>query len=55
VRDGRIAVGDTVAVVVEPEGPQREDLAGDLAAALEANPRAAMFSIGISSRAAIAS
>jgi len=43
LRGCRIAVGDTVAVVVEPEGPQREDLASDLADALEANPQAAMF------------
>jgi hypothetical protein len=43
LRDCRIAAGDTVAVVVEPEGPQREDLAGDLAEALDANPPAGMF------------
>lgn len=43
LRDCRIAAGDTVAVVVEPEGPQREDLAADLAQALEANPLAATF------------
>ena len=43
LRDCPIAVGDTVAVVVEPEGPQREDLAGDVVDALGANPQAAMF------------
>ncbi|MEN3360470.1 MAG: hypothetical protein V7637_4452 [Mycobacteriales bacterium] len=43
LRDCRVAVGDTVAVVVEPEGPQREDLADDVAAALDANPQAGTF------------
>ena len=28
---------------LEPEGPQRQDLADDVAAALEASPRAAQF------------
>src|SRR5919106_4217371 len=33
--------GATVDVVLEPEGPQRDDLAPDVAAALEASPEAA--------------
>lgn len=43
LRDRRIGVGDTVDVVLEPEGPQRGELAEDLAAALAANPEAAAF------------
>jgi hypothetical protein len=43
LRDCRVAVGDTVAVVVEPEGPQRGDLADDIAAALDADPGAGAF------------
>ena len=35
--------GATVDVVLEPEGPQREDLAPDIAAALAASPAAAAF------------
>jgi hypothetical protein len=35
-----LAAGDRVDVVLQPEGPQRDDLADDLAAALEANPAA---------------
>jgi hypothetical protein len=42
-RDCRVAVGDTVPVVLLPEGPQRTDLAPDVAAALEANPAAGAF------------
>jgi hypothetical protein len=38
-----VEVGDTVTVVLEPEGPQREDLAEDIAAALTANPGAGAF------------
>lgn len=38
-----VSVGDTVTVDITPEGPQREDLAADVAAALEAHPRAAAF------------
>jgi hypothetical protein len=38
-----LAVGDTVSVNIEPEGPQRDDLADDVAAALEAHPQAAAF------------
>ena len=38
-----VAPGDAVAVVLAPEGPQRDDLALDLQAALEADPTAASF------------
>ena len=44
LRDCRsIAAGDTVTVEITPEGPQRDDLADDIAAALHANPNAAAF------------
>jgi hypothetical protein len=42
-RDCGLAAGDAVDVIIEPEGPQRDDLADDLAAALAANPKAAEF------------
>lgn len=42
-RDCGIAPGDRVEVVLRPEGPQRGDLAPDVAAALEAEPDAAAF------------
>ena len=42
-RDCGIATGDEVAVVLAPEGPQRGDLAPDVAAALEAEPSAGAF------------
>lgn len=42
-RDCGIAPGDHVHVVLRPEGPQRADLAPDLAAALEAAPEAGAF------------
>ncbi len=38
-----VAIGDLVTVELAPEGPQRDDLADDLAAALDANPAAAAF------------
>ncbi|MGH8915384.1 MAG: YdeI/OmpD-associated family protein, partial [Acidimicrobiia bacterium] len=38
-----IGPGDAVEVVIAPEGPQRQDLAPDLASALEAEPDAAEF------------
>ncbi|HKE65061.1 MAG TPA: YdeI/OmpD-associated family protein [Micromonosporaceae bacterium] len=38
-----LAVGDRVTVDVSPEGPQRQDLADDIADALAANPDAAAF------------
>jgi hypothetical protein len=40
---GSLAAGDTVTVEVAPEGPQRGDLADDIAEALAANPAAAAF------------
>ncbi len=42
-RDCGVAPGDEVAVVLHPEGPQRGDLAPDIAAALEAEPEAGAF------------
>jgi Bacteriocin-protection, YdeI or OmpD-Associated/Domain of unknown function (DUF1905) len=42
-RDCGIGPGRVVDVVLEPEGPQREHLAPDVAAALEAAPDAAAF------------
>jgi DNA-binding transcriptional LysR family regulator len=38
-----LAVGDQVTVDIAPEGPQRSDLADDIAEALAASPRAAAF------------
>ena len=43
LRDAVVAVGDEVIVELAPEGPQRGDLADDIAAALEADPAAAAF------------
>jgi hypothetical protein len=43
VRDAGVAVGDDVTVELAPEGPQRADLAEDIAAALAASPAAAEF------------
>ena len=42
-RDCGVEVGTKVSVVLWPEGPQRQDLAEDFAAALKAEPRAAAF------------
>ena len=42
-----LSPGDQAQVYVEPEGPQRTDLADDIAAALQANPRAAQFFDGL--------
>jgi hypothetical protein len=42
-RDCGVAAGDTVTVQIEPEGPQRGDLADDVADALDAHPRAGAF------------
>ncbi|MGH8871297.1 MAG: YdeI/OmpD-associated family protein [Acidimicrobiia bacterium] len=42
-RDCGIGPGDEVEVVLAPEGPQREDLPPDFAAALEAEPEAGAF------------
>ena len=38
-----VAIGDEVTVVLAPEGPQRTDLADDIAAALVASPAAGAF------------
>jgi uncharacterized protein YdeI (YjbR/CyaY-like superfamily) len=43
IRDAGVAVGDEAIVELAPEGPRREDLADDIAAALAANPAAAAF------------
>ena len=43
MRDAGVVAGDEVIVELEPEGPQRADLAEDVAAALAANPAAAAF------------
>ena len=43
VRDCGVDVGDTVPVVLVPEGPQRADLAADIAEALAAHPRAGAY------------
>jgi hypothetical protein len=43
LRGSDLAPGDEAEVYLEPEGPQRQDLADDVAAALEASPRAAQF------------
>jgi hypothetical protein len=43
LRDMGLVAGDDVTVELTPEGPQRGDLADDVAAALEANPAAAAF------------
>jgi hypothetical protein len=40
---GGVAVGDRVTVEIAPEGPQRDDLAEDVAAALAAEPDAGAF------------
>jgi hypothetical protein len=42
-----IAPGDTVRVELRPEGPQRDDLPPDLAAALERSPVAGAFFDGL--------
>ncbi len=38
-----VAIGDVVTVEIVPEGPQRDDLADDIAAALDAHPEAGAF------------
>jgi hypothetical protein len=43
MRDTGVAVGDEVIVELAPEGPQRGELADDIAAALAASPAAAAF------------
>jgi hypothetical protein len=43
LHDLGLAIGDDVTVELAPEGPQRDDLADDIAAALAASPAAAAF------------
>ncbi|MET1075313.1 MAG: YdeI/OmpD-associated family protein [Umezawaea sp.] len=43
LRDDSPAPGDRVEVVLSPEGPQRADLAEDIASALDATPAAAAY------------
>jgi hypothetical protein len=43
MRDAGVAAGEDVTIELAPEGPQRSDLAEDIAAALDANPPAAEF------------
>jgi hypothetical protein len=43
LRDGEVAIGDDVTVELAPEGPQRGDLADDIATALAASPAAGAF------------
>jgi uncharacterized protein YdeI (YjbR/CyaY-like superfamily) len=38
-----LTAGDPVTVDIQPEGPQRDDLPEDIAAALHAHPQAAAF------------
>lgn len=47
VRDSPLTAGDQVEVDIEPEGPQRQDLTEDVAAALNASPAAARFFDGL--------
>ncbi|WP_460703468.1 YdeI/OmpD-associated family protein [Myceligenerans halotolerans] len=42
-RDAQLTTGDRADVVLGPEGPQRSDLAADVAAALDAAPDAGAF------------
>lgn len=46
-RDCGVAPGDVVNVVLSPEGPQREELADDIRAALDAEPVAGAFFDGL--------
>jgi hypothetical protein len=48
-RDAGLSLGDLVSVMLMPEGPQREALAADIVAALEAEPEAARFFDGLAS------
>ena len=47
IRDCYLDVGDKVKVSITPEGPQRDDLAPDVAAALRKEPEAAAFFDGL--------
>jgi len=46
-RDHALQPGDSVTVVLSPEGPQSEALAPDIQAALEGDPQAARFFDGL--------
>lgn len=46
-RDADLHLGDSVTVVLMPEGPQSDALAGDITAALEAAPEAKRFFDGL--------
>lgn len=46
-RDARVVEGGEVAVVLTAEGPQLDDLAPDIVAALEAAPAARAFFVGL--------
>src|SRR5207244_1645740 len=48
-RGAGLSLGDEVAVVLAAEGPQRENLAPDIAAALDAEPEAGEFFDGLAS------
>src|SRR5579862_3706451 len=43
MRDAGVTTDETVVIELAAEGPQRDDLADDIRAALEANPAAAAF------------
>jgi hypothetical protein len=47
IRDCPVSIGDKVKVSITPEGPQRDDLAPDVAAALKSEPKAAAFFDGL--------
>ena len=47
LRASSLTVGDMVTVEIEPEGPQRDDLADDISTALQASPKAAQFFDGL--------
>lgn len=47
LRDTGLEAGAEVEVVLEPEGPQAEELAGDIVAALNAEPEARAFFVGL--------
>jgi hypothetical protein len=47
VRDNPLAEGEAVTVTLSPEGPQRQALDDDIAAALKAEPDAASFFDGL--------
>jgi hypothetical protein len=46
-RDNQLDAGDEVEVILFPEGPQSEQLAEDISAALAAEPQARMFFDGL--------